>query len=247
MKRNIIIEAIEQINWKLVIKRILLVLWLVLLIFFGIKIFGGNYFEIMATSENFIKICSWIEKHKILKLLVPFPFYVISNLLLVLIISREKPKKKLLFYLIPIIIIYMIKTKFEIIGSILEIVMYMIISIIYSKRIWRGLEATIITFLFQLISLITKNIGYKLEDENMIISIIYMFDYYIMMIIYYLYSLIRKEGVFMGLFGPFLLSKKVDQLKAYREKLLADGISEEDEKIKEIDEEIKRIEKEESK
>ena len=228
--------GLDKVDWKKATTRLLAVLWGTLLVCFAIKMLGGNLFEIIATNQTYIKMCELLEKSK-LYYVVYFPFYVLSCYIPILVISREKPKKKDLILLIPILGIYVIKVFNNSIGFAFEILMYFIVSFMCSKKPWRALETIIVTLLFQIISLITKNIGYKLDYENVITSLIYMFDYYIMMLIYCVNPLIRKESLIMGLLGPFLLSKKGDQLVAYRLKLL-DKRAKIDAEIKEIDREI---------
>lgn len=228
--------GLDKVDWKKATTRLLAVLWGTLLVCFAIKMLGGNLFEIIATNQTYIKMCKFLEESK-LYYAVYFPFYVLSCYIPILVISREKPKKWNLWFLFPITGLYILKIFYSGLAYILELVMYIILSLKVSRRPWRALELFILTFVFQLISLITKNIGYKLDYENVITSLIYMFDYYIMMLIYCVNTLIRKESLIMGLLGPWLLSKKGDQLVSYRLKLL-DKRAKLDAEIKEIDREI---------
>ena len=54
-----------------------------------------------------------------------------------------------------------------------------------------------LTLIFQVLSLITKNIGLGILGDNFLVSIIVMIDTYFMLAIYYLYSLkleVKKNG-----------------------------------------------------
>lgn len=225
--------GLDKVDWKKATTRLLAVLWGVLVCCFIIKIFGGNIFEIITYNKSFIKICNYLEETNLFYL-VYYPFYLLSCYLPLLIISRDKPRKWNLWYLIPITLIYIIKTFNDGLAYVLELLMYVVLSLKVSKRPWRALELFIVTLIFQFISLITKNIGYTLNYDNVVISLIYMIDYYIMMFIYCINTIIRKEGIIMGLLGPWLLSKKARQLTAYREKLVTKRVKL-DGRIKELD------------
>lgn len=54
-----------------------------------------------------------------------------------------------------------------------------------------------LTLIFQVLSLITKNIGLGILGDNFLVSIIVMIDTYFMLALYYLYSLkleVKKNG-----------------------------------------------------
>ena len=54
-----------------------------------------------------------------------------------------------------------------------------------------------LTLIFQVLSLITKNIGLGILGDNFLVSIIAMIDTYFMLALYYLYSLkleVKKNG-----------------------------------------------------
>lgn len=229
--------GLDKVDWKKATTRLLAILWLVLGICFVLKIFGGNWFEIYTNNQFFINMCNAIEKDKILIKLYPFPFYILGCYLTLLTIIREKPKKKTLWFFMPIFLIYLAKIINSNIGFALEIIMYIIVSLKVSKSPLRAIEVVLVTIAFQFISLIVKNIGFKLDYDNLVISSIYMIDYYIMMAIYCVNTIIRKESLIMGLFGPFLLSKKGDQLVAYRNKLV-EKKAKLDARIKDIDKAI---------
>ena len=227
--------GLDKVDWKKATTRLLAILWLVLGICFVLKMFGGNWFGIYTHNQAFINMCNAIEQSPILIKVYPFPFYLLSCYLAVLTISRDKPKKNHWIFIIIIGLIYLAKVFNEYIGLIIEIIiLYLLYSIKVSGKIWRGIETYIIMFLFQIVSLITKNIGYKLDYDNLVISSIYMIDCYIMMTIYCVNTIIRKESLIMGLFGPILLSKKGDQLVAYRNKLV-EKKAKLDARIKDID------------
>ena len=234
--RNLVkILGLDKVDWKKATTRLLAVLWGALIFSWICKIFLGQTFEIITHNTNFINICNFIENNKLLSVIYPFPFYLLSAYLVIWIISREKPNKNQIWFILLFTFIYRLKMCNEIVGMIFEFLfIYIGYSIVKTKKIWRGLETYLVVFCLELISLFIKNIGYVLDDENILISTIYMFDYYIMMSIYCVNVIIRKEGIIMGLFGTILLSKKGKQLIAYREKLISKR-TKLDSRIREVD------------
>ena len=53
----------EKLDKTKYLKRVIIVCWIALAICFGIKLFGGNLFEIMCNNENFIKVCEYADNH----------------------------------------------------------------------------------------------------------------------------------------------------------------------------------------
>ena len=53
----------EKLDKERYLKRVIIVCWIALAICFGIKLFGGNLFEIMCSNENFIKVCNYADNH----------------------------------------------------------------------------------------------------------------------------------------------------------------------------------------
>lgn len=102
------------------------------------------------------------------------------------------------------------------------------------NKYWQVLVAWLLTFLFQFISLIVKNLALKQVDDSTFISLIYMIDLYIMCILYYLYRNYVKEKKQMGVFWGMFAGKPADRLRAMKAKREA--------KIKKLEAEINAIE-----
>ena len=85
------------------------------------------------------------------------------------------------------------------------VIMPCVFSIRTPRRHWFVLIGNILAVIFQMISLVTRNLGLVLvTSKGVLISMIYSIDVLIMFILYYLYSNIikRKEnnnGCFLGL------------------------------------------------
>ena len=54
--------ATNEDNYKeIVLKRAINLCWFLLFVCFIIKIFGGNFFNIVCEKENFVKLCNYID------------------------------------------------------------------------------------------------------------------------------------------------------------------------------------------
>lgn len=215
--------GLDKVDWKKATTRLLAVLWGVLVFSWICKLFLGKQFNIMTNNESFKNICNIISGNDILSKIYPFPFYLLSMYLLIWINGRRFPIKKDLIMIIPITCIYIFKIFQPIIAIFVEIIFYILIS----KKPFRlgiVLETYILMAIFQRLSLNLKGVGIFIDSTDLVTSSIFMIDYYIMMSIYCINTIVRKEGIIMGLFGPLFLSKKAKQLTAYREKLISKRI-----------------------
>lgn len=224
--------GLDRVDWKKATTRLLAVLWGVLIFSWICKLFLGKQFNIMTNNESYINVCNFLSQEPYV-LMIPFPFYILNMYLLLWINNRRFPIKRDLFMLIPITSLYIIKIFFPIIAIFLEIIFYILVS----KKPFRlgiTLETYIMMAIFQQLSLNLRCIGIFIKDDDVLTNMIFMIDYYIMMSIYCIYTIVRKEGIIMGLWGPLFLSKKAKQLTAYREKLVSKRIKL-DSRISEID------------
>lgn len=171
--------------------------WVVLICCFIVKLFGGNFFEIACNNEKFIRFCAVFS--------TGVPYYIINYVLYhvgtyyyfkaVLKTQNLNNKKYIVHCVICFVWILKLLLTLKIGNNTLVFLLYdtvfMIIFplIIDSKKFKRALIGYVINLIFQIITLITKNIGLKLLTDNLLIIIIYSIDYYIMVILYYLYSI----------------------------------------------------------
>lgn len=169
--------------------------WSLLGICFLIKVLGGNWFELSTDNQKLINLCNWIDSN-ISKYFVMGTFYCLSMYLIYLSIMKLKIKRHL-FMIVSFISIFIIKIFFPIIATILEFFALLGLPIILSKgKFWKRAVLGIVLMIgFQFISLVIRNIGVYLPDNTpTLISLLLQIDYYIMIVLYYLYSnQTRKE------------------------------------------------------
>lgn len=190
----------EKLDKERYLKRVIVVCWIALGICFGIKLFGGNLFEIMCSNENFIKVCEYADNHWWAYYITSTIYCLISNYFFILAMCREWKfsRKQMWIYCITICAVCFVKTISNTVGIILDvwqvIVMPCIFTIRTPKRHWFVLLGNILLFVFQAISMLSKNLSFGIVTDNgLLVSLIYSIDIWIMLVLYYLYSNISKR------------------------------------------------------
>jgi hypothetical protein len=114
---------------------------------------------------------------------------------------------------------WLIKRNFAIIGSVIETIILFGFPLFISKE--RKLKTFICSLLgclivniLQLISLFVRNINPIIIKENFVIGLLMQIDYYIMIILYYLYYVKMKGRINMD-WGVFWFAKKEAMDKGY--------------------------------
>lgn len=180
-----------------------------LVVCFVIKLFGGNWFEVVCTNEHFSNFCDLIENTKPLYIILSFFVYVIPTTLILLpICETPKPKKgQFRVILYTVIFLWIMSFAGTIVKLVAEIVVIFCMPIvinyfddymssfaaIFKKYWWKGAVGYGLILAFQVISLITKNIGIKMLNENLVTTFILLIDYYIMATLFYLYSIKKQK------------------------------------------------------
>ena len=195
---------ITEDNYReVVLKRSIILCWVLLAVCFVIKIFGGNFFAIVCTNEKFIKVCEFID-NSVLYYLFSYISYIITSWLLVVIVRENKKMitKGTLIYLICCSLYWCFKLLIQfnivklplVIYNILEYGVLYILLIIFSKKYIKSIFVIIAMVVFSILSVVTKNIGITGTIANSsLIAIIFMIDYYIMLVLCYLYSVKIKN------------------------------------------------------
>lgn len=187
----------DRLQMYISVTKITIILcWLSLIAFWAIKIFGGNWFEIMVENENFIKFCEYAESSWIKHLINFFTiaFYVI--LMFGAVSQKFFFKDKHLFAIL-LIIVSIWSIRF--VPNLLNIHFWFGYSIvvIYGIIVQKGIKKTfgiisvILDFVFSTISILTRNIPLEIT-RNFLVGNILLIDMYLMYALYYLYSNLIK-------------------------------------------------------
>lgn len=175
--------------------------WVVLLCCFIVKLLGGNFFVIVCENENYKTFANFFNKGVPYWIISILSYTVSTTIYFMAVLKQNKPKLLIIVLCACFIIAKLLLIKYNSIMFIIEFIFLVLVPIFYNHKIWlRSLIAPILAILFQVISLITKNVGVKILYDN-VINLIFMIDYYIMLILYWLYSIKEEEN---GKFRNFL-------------------------------------------
>ena len=190
-------------NYKeVVIKRAIILCWFLLFVCFIIKIFGGNFFNIICNNEKFVVMCEIINKNIIKYLIYYITFlYTLSNLLIICNPNIEIISIKFLLFIFIITIYWFLKLVIDLVFININILIYNIINfcilyiilLVFSKRKYNSLFVVIYDLLITLLSVFVKNLGVIVITDNFMIDIIYVLDYYIILTITSLYSKLKRR------------------------------------------------------
>lgn len=190
-------------NYKeVVIKRAIILCWFLLFVCFIIKIFGGNFFNIICNNEKFVVMCEIINKNIIKYLIYYITFlYTLSNLLIICNPNIEIKSIKFLLFIFIITIYWFLKLVIDLVFININILIYNIINfcilyiilLVFSKRKYNSLFVVIYDLLITLLSVFVKNLGVIVITDNFMIDIIYVLDYYIILTITSLYSKLKRR------------------------------------------------------
>lgn len=225
------------------LRRVIIISWISLILCFIIKIFGGNFFEIMSDNENYKALCKYADSHFWLKYIITIlsSLYCECFYLLSILQKYKLSFKEFIITLISIFVSCALKLLLPTIGSLFDIWIFFILPYIFigksfKKYWWQVPFAYALTFIFQLLSLLVKNLSIGIIDDSTFISLIYGIDIYIMCFLYYLYRNYVKEKKNMGAFWGIFMGKPVDKLKEMKAKR--------EKQVAKLNEEIKAIETE---
>ena len=227
------------------LRRVIVISWISLAFCFVVKIFGGNFFEIICENPNYKAMCDYADSHFWLKYLIAVVSSIICQSFYTLAILKQYKFKlwQALVIYPSILISCFIKLTGISTGIVFDIWLTLGMPIVFLgkqyKRYISALIGMVLILAFQIISLFVKNLGLINVADSYFIGLIYMIDLYIMCILYYLYRNYQKENNSMGALWVFFAGKPVDKLKAMKAKR--------ESKIKKLEAEIDAIELEISK
>ena len=175
---------------------LIVVSWVVLLICLIIKLFGGNWFELWWDNEKFISFCNYVENTMWLKMSIACVIFCASGYISLCVILNEKllSKKHLLLFLPLMIIKSILNWYLTIIPFILDIFILLGLTTIINKNFKRNIICFLLITSFQILSIIFRNVSFDFNIGNTLIeNYLIQIDYYLMLILFYLYNFKRKE------------------------------------------------------
>lgn len=189
----------DNLTKKKLLKKTILLCWFALISCTIIYLCGGSYFNVIIENKSFIDLCSYIDG-SFWKYVVKFIFANLSFYLYTAsIIGKDIDVKR--FSIIEVFIILDIVIKYinPAIGFIGDCILLLVIPFVLCMKEYKligSCKRVVIGFAllnaFQLVSILIKNIGIGVLNTNIVVELALQIDYYIMLILYYLYSVKLK-------------------------------------------------------
>lgn len=170
--------------------------WVLLLICVIAKLFGANIFIAGTNNQTFIDFCNYIQNSFWYYIVAPLFNISTATIYYMAVMKKRKPQ---IMWLFPYIIYAIIKTifnKLDVLFFILDIIVMIGLPLIFDRKLWlRSTIAFLLNLGFQFISMFLKLNNYQMFDNNLVVGIILSIDYYIMLILFWLYSIekVKKE------------------------------------------------------
>lgn len=185
-------------------KNLVILCWLTILVCTILKLFGSKEFEMPEYTYN---INIWIRR------VINYIFYMINSVAFAMLLVKRKLEVK------EYIVVFSLYTPLFVIGMVpilrpfkfvLETLFLYFIGLLYIKDKWwkiliEVLTINVIIFVYQALTMMYKNINVKIKIDNFIIDKIMMIDYYIMIILTYLF-VNKKGGYIYGRWNKFLVA-----------------------------------------
>ena len=186
-----------------IVRTTIVLCWLSLFSFWGIKILGGNWFEVVVDNANFIKFSRFVQ-NSWLRYLVSFITIFIAKYLTLCAVCQEFCFKgiKQLVAILGIISIWavcnFVPSSFYNMPFWYGYLFIIIFTAVYQKG-WRKLSSFISIALeigFSTISMLIRNIRLAMIDDYLLLFILSI-DVFIMYLLYYLHANLyrMKKGV----------------------------------------------------
>ena len=169
--------------------------WVVLIICLVIKLFGGNWFELEIDNGKFIEFCTLVDNTMWLKMVLACLICLVSTYFIICILIKENRLglKRCLIYFPLIIADSILGWYIPVLSFVCKVLYLLVLPILHFgiknwKEIIRIILSNVLIFVFQLISLIFRNVGIgNFNDNIFLIQALIQIDYYLMILLFYLY------------------------------------------------------------
>ena len=194
------IKITEENYKEQTLKRAIIACWILLIICFIIKLFGGNLFDINVNDENFVKVCNYLDTswfrfiaYYLLFCLEYYSLLKISNTKI-----KVKTTRFLSFILLStmywifklIIDLGLIEIDQSLFGIIGVLVTYSLIAG-FSRNWWKPILIMIYQLILVSLSTFIKNISFlKPITSSFLNTTIFCIDYYLLLILTILYRVL---------------------------------------------------------
>lgn len=181
-------------------KQTIVICWIALFSFWAVKLFGGNFFEILVENENFVNLLNNAQSGW-LRYLLSFITISLSNYFFIGAILEKFVFKKLnlLIYCFSTVSMWIITNfvNIDVLKMIYGYAIFVLIGFIFQKGLKKlyGVLSVALEFVFTTISILIRNVDLFVQS-NFLIAVILSIDVFIMAMLYYLYvNLIRLKEI----------------------------------------------------
>lgn len=190
-------------NYKArLLRRAIILCWVLLALCLVVKIFGGNYFNIVCENENFIKFCNFVDNSILRYVLYYFSFFFINAMLIYICNPYFKICSKngivyiifsLFIWTAKVICEYFSLNNYTLIYNIISFPLTYLLIYVGSKKPLLSLFAVIYDFVLAMVSSVVKSISISGNLTNsFLLTSIFMIDYYILLILSVLYRKYKR-------------------------------------------------------
>lgn len=178
---------------------IIFISWVVLIGCLIIKLLGFDVLELGSDNSLFNKVCDFIDNISWLEKGLACTFYVLSTLPIFCIIIdvriKDLEKEELLAIVLIMVVTSLTSWNNVIVSTLLDCLIVIIIPIIKTKKVFRVLLCVALTLFFQTITIVIRDLSFDFNVSNCFLKqVLYQVDYYVMVLLFYLYNFSRKEG-----------------------------------------------------
>lgn len=241
------VKTTEENFEQVVLKRAILICWVLLFICFIIKLLGGHVCDLVCNNEKFIKICSYVDENLFLKIIIGWVFSFATYTLFYCSVCKIKFLNNVDFAITLTstlaFVVLRLLIKSVLLKFLINVLQLFIVPIFISKSYLCGewffrrlIISNCLNVIFQIVSALTKDVGINISLNNTLIGVIFGIDVVIMLALYYLYSNKNKGDDKMSWILDWLFGKSDAQL----EKMKATRLK----KIEKLQGEINEIDKE---
>lgn len=204
--------------------RVIIISWVSLILCFVVKIFGGNFFDIVSNNENYKALCEYAQTNVWLEFILAFvsSFICQTFYLLAIIQKYNFTLKEWVFVVASVAINLLSKYISATLGIVFDFYLTIFMPMCFLRKDFKKYIYIVVgilsTLAFQFLSLLVRNLAIKPVDDSIFITLIYMIDMYVMCLLYYLYRNLTKERKTMGKFWVFFAGKSEEKLRKMRDK-----------------------------
>lgn len=177
---------------------------------------SGRYLHIIVENEKIINICNFIDNNVVLYYVGRFGLYYLNWIFVIYAILNDKLfKYKPVIISFSIFVVWIIKATF--IGynfiNYIDFILFIVLAIMCKRKWYRAIIGCALTFVFAFICSMVKDLfilGIDFDRLPFLFGAIFMIDYILMSIIYYLCIMYRKENEYGTIWDIFQIKQTLE-------------------------------------